>query len=92
MGVSLVRPLHLLPGSSLPQRLGDGGLPFPIASQRRGSCILGKDFWVAEDTSQRDRERVYLCKFSKVNTSKKKEARACHQVLAGRPSVFFGRR
>ena len=28
--------------------------------------------WIAEDTSQRDRGRIYSCRFSEVNASKKK--------------------
>ena len=28
--------------------------------------------WVAKDTSQRDRGRVYICRFSEVNASKEK--------------------
>lgn len=58
----------------------------PPAESEMGASLLADDIskawfpvlrhvWVAEDTCQRDRKRVSICKFSEVNASKKREVR-----------------
>lgn len=52
---------------------------------------LPKTFLIVEDTAQRDGEKIYNCKFSKVNVLRKGRSGAYLRFQLGQPVNSFGR-
>lgn len=71
-------------GSCIPTRLGEAGTLSVFTFRRDDSQILGETLRFSRRfTSQRGREKIYNCKFSKVTSLRKEVSGTYSQVLTG---------